>query len=165
MSHVFHRNARAVPPGASHGDGIFVVDTEGNRYLDASGGAAVSCLGHSHPKVTQAIKDQVDKLAFTHTGFFTSQAMEDLADKMSASAPEGFASVYFVSGGSEAMEAALKLARQYAVEKGEPERRHFITRRQSYHGNTLGALSAGGNMWRRKMFEPIMLDTKMIAPC
>ena len=80
MSHVFHRNARAVPPVASHGDGIFVVDTEGNRYLDASGGAAVSCLGHSHPKVTQAIKDQVDKLAFTHTGFFTSQAMEDLAD-------------------------------------------------------------------------------------
>ena len=165
MSHVFHRNARAVPPVASHGDGIFVVDTEGNRYLDASGGAAVSCLGHSHPKVTQAIKDQVDKLAFTHTGFFTSQAMEDLADKMIASAPEGFASVYFVSGGSEAMEAALKLARQYAVEKGEPERRHFITRRQSYHGNTLGALSAGGNMWRREMFEPILLDTQMIAPC
>ncbi|MEC9154155.1 MAG: aspartate aminotransferase family protein, partial [Pseudomonadota bacterium] len=129
------------------------------------GGAAVSCLGHSHPKVTQAIKVQVDKLAFTHTGFFTSQVMEDLANKMIASAPDGFASVYFVSGGSEAMEAALKLARQYAVEKGEPERRQFITRRQSYHGNTLGALSAGGNMWRREMFEPILLETQMIAPC
>jgi len=165
MSHVFHRNARVVPPVASHGDGIYVVDTNGNRYLDASGGAAVSCLGHSHPKVTQAIKDQVDKLAFTHTGFFTNQVMEDLADKMIASAPDGFASVYFVSGGSEAMEAALKLARQYAVEIGEPERRHFVTRRQSYHGNTLGALSAGGNMWRREMFEPILLDTQMIAPC
>ena len=165
MSHVFHRNTGVVPPIASHGDGVFVIDTEGNRYLDASGGAAVSCLGHSHPKVTQAIKVQVDKLAFTHTGFFTSQVMEDLANKMIASAPDGFASVYFVSGGSEAMEAALKLARQYAVEKGEPERRQFITRRQSYHGNTLGALSAGGNMWRREMFEPILLETQMIAPC
>ena len=165
MSHVFHRNTGVVPPVASHGDGVYVIDTEGNRYLDASGGAAVSCLGHSHPKVTQAIKVQVDKLAFTHTGFFTSQVMEDLANKMIASAPDGFASVYFVSGGSEAMEAALKLARQYAVEKGEPERRQFITRRQSYHGNTLGALSAGGNMWRREMFEPILLETQMIAPC
>lgn len=165
MSHVFHRNTRTVPPVASHGDGIYVVDTDGNRYLDASGGAAVSCLGHSHPKVMEAIKAQVDKLAFTHTGFFTSQVMEDLADKMIAAAPDGFASVYFVSGGSEAMEAALKLARQYAVERGEPQRRHFITRRQSYHGNTLGALSAGGNMWRREMFEPILLDTQMIAPC
>lgn len=165
MSHVFHRNTGVVPPIASHGDGVYVIDTEGNRYLDASGGAAVSCLGHSHPKVTQAIKVQVDKLAFTHTGFFTSQVMEDLANKMIASAPDGFASVYFVSGGSEAMEAALKLARQYAVEKGEPERRQFITRRQSYHGNTLGALSAGGNMWRREMFEPILLETQMIAPC
>jgi len=165
MSHVFHRNTGVVPPVASHGDGVYVIDTEGNRYLDASGGAAVSCLGHSHPKVIQAIKVQVDKLAFTHTGFFTSQVMEDLANKMIASAPDGFASVYFVSGGSEAMEAALKLARQYAVEKGEPERRQFITRRQSYHGNTLGALSAGGNMWRREMFEPILLETQMIAPC
>ena len=165
MSYVFHRNTGVVPPVASHGDGVYVIDTEGNRYLDASGGAAVSCLGHSHPKVTQAIKVQVDKLAFTHTGFFTSQVMEDLANKMIASAPDGFASVYFVSGGSEAMEAALKLARQYAVEKGEPERRQFITRRQSYHGNTLGALSAGGNMWRREMFEPILLETQMIAPC
>ena len=165
MSHVFHRNARVVPPVASHGDGVYVVDTKGNRYLDASGGAAVSCLGHSHPKVTQAIKDQVDRLAFTHTGFFTSQAMEDLADRMIATAPAGFEAVYFVSGGSEAMEAALKLARQYAVEIGQPQRQHFITRRQSYHGNTLGALSAGGNMWRREMFEPILLDTQMIAPC
>ena len=165
MSHVFHRNARAVPPVASHGDGVYVVDTEGKRYLDASGGAAVSCLGHSHPVVMRAIKDQVDKLAFTHTGFFTSQPMEDLADRMIAAAPDGFASVYFVSGGSEAMEAAIKMARQYAVERGEPQRRHIVSRRQSYHGNTLGALSAGGNMWRREMFEPILLDTHLIAPC
>ncbi len=165
MSHVFHRNARVVPPVASHGDGLYVVDTDGNRYLAASGGAAVSCRGHSHPKVTQAIKDQVDRLAFTHTGFFTSKPMEDLADRMIAAAPEGFEAVYFVSGGSEAMEAAMKLARQYAVEIGAPQRRHYITRRQSYHGNTLGALAAGGNMWRREMFEPILIDTHHIAPC
>ena len=165
MSHVFHRNARVVPPVASHGDGLYVVDTDGNRYLDASGGATVSCLGHSHPKVTQAIRDQVDRLAFTHTGFFTSKPMEDLADRMIAAAPEGFEAVYFVSGGSEAMEAAMKLARQYAVEIGAPQRRHYITRRQSYHGNTLGALAAGGNMWRREMFEPILIDTHHIAPC
>ena len=165
MSHVFHRNARVVPPVASHGDGLYVVHTDGNRYLDASGGAAVSCLGHSHPKVTQAIKDQVDRLAFTHTGFFTSKPMEDLADRMIAAAPEGFEAVYFVSGGSEAMEAAMKLARQYAVEIGAPQRRHYITRRQSYHGNTLGALAAGGNMWRREMFEPVLIDTHHIAPC
>ncbi len=165
MSHVFHRNTRVVPPVAASGDGIYVIDTNGNRYLDASGGAAVSCLGHSHPKVTQAIKDQVDKLAFTHTGFFTSQPMEDLADRMVAAAPDGLESVYFVSGGSEAMEAALKLARQYAVEIGQPERHHYITRRQSYHGNTLGALAAGGNMWRREMFEPVLIDTHHIAPC
>jgi adenosylmethionine-8-amino-7-oxononanoate aminotransferase len=165
MSHVFHRNARVVPPVAASGDGIYVIDTDGNRYLDASGGAAVSCLGHSHPKVTQAIKDQVDKLAFTHTGFFTNRPMEDLADRMIAAAPDGMESVYFVSGGSEAMEAALKLARQYAVEIGQPERHHYITRRQSYHGNTLGALAAGGNMWRREMFEPVLIDTHHIAPC
>lgn len=165
MTHVFHRNARVVPPVAERGDGLYVIDSEGNRYLDASGGAAVSCLGHSHPRVVQAIKDQVDKLAFTHTGFFTSQPMEDLADRMIAAAPDGLESVYFVSGGSEAMEAALKLARQYMVETGQPQRRHFITRRQSYHGNTLGALAAGGNMWRREMFEPILMDTHHIAPC
>lgn len=165
MSHVFHRNANAVPPVASHGDGIYIVDQQGNRYLDACGGAAVSCLGHSHPKVNQAIKDQVDKIAFTHTGFFTNQPMEDLADRMIAAAPDGFETVYFVSGGSEAMEAALKMARQYVVEIGEPQRRHYITRRQSYHGNTLGALAAGGNMWRREMFEPVLIDTHHIAPC
>ena len=143
MTHVFHRSTRAVPPMAVQGDGIYVVDSTGKRYLDASGGAAVSCLGHSHPKVAEAIKEQVDRIAFSHTGFFTNEPMEHLADKLIASAPGDLDMVYFVSGGSEAVEAALKIARQYFVETGEPERRHIITRKQSYHGNTLGALAAG----------------------
>ncbi len=165
MTHVFHRNARAVPPTAVKGDGIYVIDSDGKRYLDASGGAAVSCLGHSHPKVIQAVKDQIEKLAFAHTGFYTNQPMEDLADKMIAAAPGNLDMVYFVSGGSEGVEAALKMARQYFVETGEPDRRHIITRKQSYHGNTLGALAAGGNMWRRTMFEPVLTETHHLSPC
>jgi len=165
MTHVFHRSTRAVPPMAVQGDGIYVVDSTGKRYLDASGGAAVSCLGHSHPKVAEAIKEQVDRIAFSHTGFFTNEPMEHLADKLIASAPGDLDMVYFVSGGSEAVEAALKIARQYFVETGEPERRHIITRKQSYHGNTLGALAAGGNMWRRGMFEPVLVETHHLSPC
>jgi adenosylmethionine-8-amino-7-oxononanoate aminotransferase len=165
MSHVFYRHLRQTYPTAVKGDGVYVVDSEGKRYLDASGGAAVSCLGHSHPAVTQAIKDQVDKLAFAHTGFFTSEPTEALADKLIAKAPAGMDKVYFVSGGSEAVEAALKLARQYYLEIGEPERRRFVARRQSYHGNTLGALAVGGNQWRRQQFEPILIDADHLTPC
>jgi adenosylmethionine-8-amino-7-oxononanoate aminotransferase len=155
MGHVFHRNSRV-----SH-----IIDSEGKRYLDASGGAAVSCLGHSDPDVSRAIKEQVDRLAYAHTSFFTNPALEELADTLVAAAPPGLERVYFVSGGSEATEAALKLARQYFVENGEPERRHFIARRQSYHGNTLGALAVGGNAWRRQQFEPLLVEAHHIAPC
>lgn len=165
MSHVFHRNARAVPPMAVQGDGCYILDAEGKRYLDASGGAAVSCLGHSHPRVTQAIKDQLDRIAFAHTGFFTSEPAEELADFLIARAPGDLQRVYFVSGGSEAVEAGLKLARQYFLEKGEPDRRRFIARRQSYHGNTLGALAVGGNMWRRAQFDPLLMEAHHISPC
>ena len=165
MSHVFHRNARGVPPTALRGDGCYVVDADGKRYLDASGGAAVSCLGHSHPRVIQAIKDQLDRIAFAHTGFFTSEPAEALAEFLTARAPGDLDRVYLVSGGSEAMEAALKLARQYFLEKGEPQRRRFIARRQSYHGNTLGALAVGGNAWRRAQFDPLLMEAHHIAPC
>ncbi len=165
MSHVFHRTSKGALPVAAKGDGVYIVDTEGKRYLDASGGAAVSCLGHSHPKVIQAIKDQVDDLAYAHTGFFTNPALEELSDRLIANAPGALQYVYMVSGGSEAMEAALKLGRQYFLEKGEPERRHFIARRQSYHGNTLGALAVGGNMWRREQFNPILIDSNYVSPC
>jgi adenosylmethionine-8-amino-7-oxononanoate aminotransferase len=146
-------------------DGIEIVDENGNRYLDGSGGAAVSCLGHRHPRVIQAIKDQLDTLAYAHTGFFTSAPAEALADHLIETAPAGLERVYFVSGGSEAVEAALKLARQYFLEIGEPERRHFIGRRQSYHGNTLGALAVGGNAWRRRPFEPLLANAAHVSPC
>ncbi|MEM9060499.1 MAG: aspartate aminotransferase family protein [Pseudomonadota bacterium] len=164
-SHVFPRHSKNVPPIAVAGEGCYLIDAEGKRYFDGSGGAAVSCLGHGDPVVTQAIKDQADKLAFAHTGFFSSEPAEELADLLIANAPAGIERVYYVSGGSEAVEAALKLARQYHLERGEPQRRHLIARRQSYHGNTLGALAAGGNAWRKKQFEPLLVDFSHISPC
>ncbi|MEM9522836.1 MAG: aspartate aminotransferase family protein [Pseudomonadota bacterium] len=165
MSHVFPRHSGSHPPTVMRGDGCYLIDRDGKRYLDGSGGAAVSCLGHGDPKVTQAIKDQLDKVAFAHTGFFTSEPAEALADKLIAHAPGGLDRVYLVSGGSEAVEAALKLARQYYLERGETRRRHVIARRQSYHGNTLGALAAGGNRWRRAPFSPLLMEAAHIAPC
>ena len=165
MTHVFPRHCHADLPVASGGDGAFLIDKSGKRYFDGSGGAAVSCLGHSNDRVRQAIKDQVDKLAFAHTGFFTSEPAEELADLLVANAPGDLDRVYFVSGGSEAVEAAIKLARQYYLERGEPQRQHIIARKQSYHGNTLGALSAGGNAWRKAQFAPILVEMSHIAPC
>ncbi|MGR3521728.1 MAG: aspartate aminotransferase family protein [Paracoccus sp. (in: a-proteobacteria)] len=165
MSHVFPRHCQSQPPVAIGGEGVWLIDAEGNRYLDGSGGAAVSCLGHGDAGVTRAIKDQLDRLAFAHTGFLTSEPAEALADLLIAHAPGDLDRVYFVSGGSEATEAAIKLARQYWVEKGQPQRSRLIARRQSYHGNTIGALSAGGNEWRRQQFGPLLLDVSHIAPC
>jgi len=165
MSHIIHRNLRAVPPTAVSASGIEIVDRDGRRYIDASGGAAVSCLGHAHPHVLAAMHAQIDRIAYAHTSFFTTDAAEALADTLAADAPRGLDQVYLVSGGSEAMEAALKLARQYFVEIGEPERRVFVARRQSYHGNTLGALSVGGNEWRRREFAPLLIDVARVSPC
>lgn len=165
MSHVFGRHTKSNLPTISHGEGVYLIDDSGKRYFDGSGGAAVSCLGHSDPDVTAAIKTQLDRVAFAHTGFFTSEPAEALADKLAAHAPEGIDHVYLVSGGSEAMEAALKLARQYYLEIDQPKRVNIIARRQSYHGNTLGALATGGNMWRREPFAPLMINTTHISPC
>jgi adenosylmethionine-8-amino-7-oxononanoate aminotransferase len=165
VTRVFHRNPRERYPVAVRGDGAYLIDRDGKRYLDASGGAAVSCLGHSDAAVVRAIQEQLARLAFAHTSFFTNEPMEALADALVARAPAPLRKVYFVSGGSEAMEAALKLARQYFVEKGEPQRRHVIGRRQSYHGNTLGALAVGGNQWRRRQFEPLLVDVTHVSPC
>ncbi len=160
-----HRNGVGGLPVAVGGAGCWLIDADGRRYLDASGGAAVSCLGHGHPKVVAALHDQIDRLAYAHTSFFTTEAMERLADRVIATAPPGIEKAYFVAGGSEAMEAALKLARQYFVEIGQPQRRHVIARRQSYHGNTLGALAVGGNMARREVFAPLLIEAHHIAPC
>ena len=165
VSRIIHRSLRGTPPVAAGGRGIHLFDSAGKAYIDASGGAAVSCLGHAHPDVLAAMHAQIDRLAYAHTGFFTSEAAEALADHLVAHAPAGLDQVYFVSGGSEAMEAALKLARQYFVEIGQPERTLFVARRQSYHGNTLGALAVGGNEWRRRQFAPLLIDVAHVAPC
>lgn len=165
MSHVFHRHTQMAPPVAVGGSGPYIEDSEGKRYLDASGGAAVSCLGHGHPAVIQAMKAQLDKIAFAHTGFFTSEPSERLAEHLVTRAPEGIGRVYYVSGGSEANETAIKLVRQYFVEIGQPERHRLIARRQSYHGNTLGALAIGGNAWRREPYKPLLIETSHISPC
>lgn len=165
MTHILHRHTKTVPPVATRGDGVYIIDDQGKRYLDASGGAAVSCLGHSHPRVIEAIKSQLDSIAFAHTGFFTSEPAEQLADFLVSRAPEGIDHAYLVSGGSEAVEACLKLARQYFLEKGESKRSRYIARRQSYHGNTLGALAVGGNMWRREQFDPVLIPGHYISPC
>ncbi len=165
MTHLLHRTTRATLPVAAQAQGIHIIDTEGRSYIDASGGAAVSCLGHGHPHVLAALHAQLDRLAYAHTGFFTTEVAEALGERLIADAPEGLSHVYLLSGGSEAMEAALKMARQYFVETGQPERRHIIARRQSYHGNTLGALATGGNEWRREPFRPLLVETHHIAPC
>ena len=165
MTHVFHRQTRTDPPVAVRGEGLYLVDADGRRYLDASGGAAVSCLGHGHPAVIAAIREQTEALAYAHTGFFSSRPAEELGARLVGSAPAGLSRVYFTSGGSEAVEAALKMARQYFVEIGQPQRRRVIARWQSYHGNTLGALSAGGNRARREVFAPLLLEVSHIAPC
>jgi adenosylmethionine-8-amino-7-oxononanoate aminotransferase len=165
MSHVFHRSPAHPYPVAVAGDGCYLYDREGNRYLDASGGAAVSCLGHSDRAVIEAIEHQLHALPYAHTSFFTNEPMEALADALIAHAPAPLDKVYFTSGGSEAMEAALKLARQYFVEKGEPQRGHVIARRQSYHGNTLGALAIGGNRARREQYGPLLIEATHVSPC
>jgi adenosylmethionine-8-amino-7-oxononanoate aminotransferase len=165
MSNVFHRNPRHTYPVAVRGDGAYLIDAAGKRYLDASGGAGVSCLGHSDRAVIEAIQRQVERLPYVHTSFFTTEPMEALGDALVASAPKGGAQVYFTSGGSEAIEAALKMARQYFLEKGEPQRTQVIARRQSYHGNTLGALAVGGNALRRKPYEPLLIEATHVSPC
>ena len=165
QTHVLHRSLRQTPPVAVRGEGAWVYDSAGRAYLDGSGGAAVSCLGHNHPDIQAAMHAQIDALAYAHTSFFTTEVAEQLADRLVADAPAGISHAYFVSGGSEAVEAALKMARQYFVEIGQPERRHIVARRQSYHGNTLGALAVGGNAWRRAQFAPLLIEVEHVSPC
>ncbi|MCP3372164.1 aspartate aminotransferase family protein [Bradyrhizobium cajani] len=155
-SRVLHRSLRETPSRAIGGEGVYLFAEDGRRIIDASGGAAVSCLGHQHPRVIAAMTKQAATLAYAHTAFFSSEPAEALAETLVGHEPGGLAYAYFVSGGSEAIEASIKLARQYFIERGEPRRQHFIARRQSYHGNTLGALAAGGNAWRRAPYAPLL---------
>ena len=166
MSHVLHRHLRQDYPVAVAGDGPYLIDAQGRRYLDGSGGAAVSCLGHGHPAVVAAVREQVARLEYAHTSFLSSAPAEALADDLVAHAPAGLSQVYFVSGGSEGVEAALKLAVQYHAERGRPGKNRIVARWQSYHGNTLGALSAGGNRGRRAQFASLLLpDVSHIGEC
>jgi adenosylmethionine-8-amino-7-oxononanoate aminotransferase len=165
MTHLLQRQIRSLLPLAVGGHGLEMRDSAGRTYLDASGGAAVSCLGHAHPAVIAALHAQLDQIAYAHTSFFTTEAAERLADRLIADAPGDLDHVYLISGGSEAIETALKMARQYFVEQGQPQRRHLIARRQSYHGNTLGALAVGGNEGRKRQFEPLLIKTHHIDPC
>ncbi len=163
MTRLLHRSIAQTYPVAASGRGVTIRDAEGRDYIDASGGAAVSCLGHSHPDVLAAMHAQLDRLAYAHTSFFTTEVAEELGAALIADAPPGIGHAYYVSGGSEAVEAALKMARQYFVEIGQPQRTQFIARRQSYHGNTLGALAVGGNEWRRKQFAPLLIETHHVS--
>jgi len=165
MSNVFPRHTQTKLPTAVSGEGCYLIDKQGKRYFDGSCGAAVSCLGHSDAAIIEAIKQQASKLSFAHTGFFTSEPAEELAALLIKHVPDGIDRVFFNNGGSEAVESAIKLARQYFLEIGEGGRCHLIARKQSFHGNTLGALAAGGNEWRRKPFAPLMIDTSHISPC
>lgn len=165
MTRILHRSIGPELPRAVAAEGIWITDAEGRRYIDGSGGAAVTSLGHGNAEVLDAMRAQMDAVAYAHTSFFTSDVAESLADRLIGLAPDGLDYVYLVSGGSEAVEAALKMARQYFVEIGQPQRRHIIARRQSYHGNTIGALATGGNEWRRKQFQPILPETHHVAPC
>ncbi|MER9026433.1 aspartate aminotransferase family protein [Mesorhizobium sp. M0815] len=165
MTKILHRTIGTELPRAAGGKGIYITDSEGRHYLDGSGGAAVSCLGHNHPEVLDAMKVQMERIGYAHTSFFTTEVAEQLAEQLVDLAPKELEYVYLVSGGSEAVEAALKMARQYFVEIGQPQRRHIIARRQSYHGNTIGALATGGNAWRREQFKPILPETHHVSPC
>lgn len=165
MSRIIHRSLRSVPAVATRAHGAYIFDAQGKQYLDACGGAAVSCLGHAHPDVLAAMHRQIDQLAYAHTSFFTSDTVEQLAEQLTRTAPGDLNYAYFVSGGSEAVETALKLARQYFVEIGQPARTRFIARKQSYHGNTLGALAVGGNEWRRRQFAPLLMDVIRVSAC
>ena len=164
-SHIFHRDTGQRYPVAATGSGVYITDTEGRKYLDASSGAAVSCLGHGHPAIVAAIKAQLDRLEYAHTSFFTSEPAEALADLLTGLAPGELDRVFIVSGGSEANEAAIKLARQYFLETGQPGRHRIISRRQSYHGATLGTLAIRGNEWNRAPFEKWLMDVSHIPPC
>jgi adenosylmethionine-8-amino-7-oxononanoate aminotransferase len=166
MTHIVHRNLLKPPPVAASGDGIWLRDATGHAVIDGSGGAAVACLGHGHRRVIEAMKAQIDRLCYAHTALFSADSAERLAEHLVGHLPGGLAHAYFVSSGSEGMEAALKIARQYALESGQPQRTQFIARRQSYHGNTLGALAASGNLARREPYEPLLSQAfSHVSPC
>jgi adenosylmethionine-8-amino-7-oxononanoate aminotransferase len=164
QDHVFYRNLRKFYPTVSHGEGIYLYDTDGNRYIDGSGGAAVVGIGHGVREITEAMLRQAEKVSFSHGSQFTSEATVAFAERIVSLAPEGLSKVYFLSGGSEAIETAVKMARQYNVDRGKPGKYKVISRWTSYHGNTLGALALSGHTGRRKYYMPLIQHTPHIVP-
>jgi hypothetical protein len=167
-SALFPRNFRKSYPIAARGEGCWITDKTGRRYLDASGQAAVVSIGHGVSEIGQAMAHQSSQLAFAHTTQFHSEPAERLARRLLAIAPPNFRSggrVYFTSGGSEATETAIKLARQFHLESGQPSRYRVVSRRQSYHGSTLGAMTVSGNVARRAPYQPMLTEWGHIAPC
>ncbi|MDG4763215.1 aspartate aminotransferase family protein [Solwaraspora sp. WMMD406] len=163
-SHVIYKAVNGTPIRVVDGAGVWLTDEDGNRYLDTCGGVAVSSLGHRHPRIVAAMRREADRLAWAHAGSFTTDAAEELADLLTAAAP-GLDKVQFLSGGSEAVELALKIAYQYHWERGEPRRTTVIARRQNYHGSTLATLAVSGNVQRRSIFEPMLRPTEFVSPC
>ena len=163
--HIFHRNLRKSYPLAERGEGIYIIDSAGKKYIDGSGGAAVVGIGHGVKEITQAMVRQAERISFSHSSQFSSQPTLDLAAQLVKLAPPGLSRVYFISGGSEAVETAVKMARQYQVERSQPEKYKVVSRWTSYHGNTLGALALSGHTGRRKHYLPLIQHTPHIQPC
>jgi adenosylmethionine-8-amino-7-oxononanoate aminotransferase len=161
---VFYRNLKKAYPIVDRGEGVYIYDTQGKQYLDGSGGAAVVGIGHGVKEIMEAMLHQAQRISFSHGSQFTSQAAIDLASKLSKFSPDGLTRVYYLSGGSEAVETAVKLARQYHVERGKPEKYKVISRWTSYHGNTLGALALSGHTGRRRYYLPLLQHTPHIVP-
>ncbi|KAE8147477.1 pyridoxal phosphate-dependent transferase [Aspergillus avenaceus] len=167
-SAVLHRDTRSIPKKAIGGKGSYLFLEDGTKFLDSTGGAAVSCLGHGHEKASKAILDQMNQLAYCHTAFFGTDVSEELARFLCDSTGGRMSKLYIISSGSEAVEAALKMARQYYLElpTPQPKRARFIARKPSYHGVTLGALAAGGHVFRREPYEPLLSsNTSFVSPC
>jgi adenosylmethionine-8-amino-7-oxononanoate aminotransferase len=167
-SGLFSRNFRRTFPIAVRGEGSWIISSDGRRFLDASGQAAVVSIGHGVAEIGRAMAAQSAQIAFAHTSQFHSEPAEKLAQRLLAIAPPHFqrgGRVYFTSGGSEATETAIKLARQYHLESGQPSRYRVLSRRQSYHGSTLGAMSVSGNVGRRAPYQPMIPDWGHVSPC
>jgi adenosylmethionine-8-amino-7-oxononanoate aminotransferase len=162
--HVFYRNPTKYYPTAVRGEGIYIYDSEGKQYLDGSGGAVVVSIGHGVKEIQEAMFKQASLISFTHGSQFTTEAAIELADKIVNISPPGLDRVYFLSGGSEAVETAVKMARQYQVDRGVPSKYKVISRWTSYHGNTLGALALSGHTGRRKYHQPLLRHTPHIVP-
>jgi adenosylmethionine-8-amino-7-oxononanoate aminotransferase len=164
MSKVIYKNLNTSPILAASGAGVWLEDASGKRYLDTCGGVAVSSLGHGHPRIAAAFEREAKKLAWAHAGSFTTAAAEELAERL-VEGSGGLARAQFLSGGSEVMELAMKIAYQYQCERGLPDKSIFISRRQSYHGSTLGTLSISGNPQRQSVFGPLLPPAEFVSPC